>query len=122
MILKKVFGRNKESSDGGGLSACLLFPQMSSRGHLIFILIPKIVVFLAAVDLEVAPASKPCTLLSPFSTHLAASVSTDTNRGECSRKWNGLHSPVSGQSRLNLSIEVPSPSQVCFLLLSIKLA
>ncbi|XP_016831556.1 DNA repair protein REV1 isoform X4 [Cricetulus griseus] len=69
-------------------------------------------VFLAAVDLEVAPASKPCTLLSPFSTHLAASVSTDTNRGECSRKWNGLHSPVSGQSRLNLSIEVPSPSQI----------
>ncbi|GAB1284904.1 DNA repair protein REV1 [Apodemus speciosus] len=29
-----------------------------------------------------------------------------------SRKWNGLHSPVSGQSRLNLSIEVPSPSQI----------
>ncbi|XP_040585202.1 DNA repair protein REV1 isoform X3 [Mesocricetus auratus] len=69
-------------------------------------------VFLTAVDLEVSPASKACTLLSPFSTHLAASVSTDTNKGECSRKWNGLHSPVSGQSRLNLSIEVPSPSQI----------
>ncbi|XP_075836500.1 DNA repair protein REV1 isoform X1 [Microtus pennsylvanicus] len=69
-------------------------------------------VFLAAVDLEVSSASRACTLLSPFSTHLAATVSTDTNRGECSRKWNGLHSPVSGQSRLNLSIEVPSPSQI----------
>ncbi|KAL6039319.1 hypothetical protein STEG23_014158, partial [Scotinomys teguina] len=65
--------------------------------------------FLAAVDLEASSASRPCTLLSPFPTHLAAA---DTNRGECSRKWNGLHSPVSGQSRLNLSIEVPSPSQI----------
>lgn len=64
------------------------------------------------MDLEVS-ASRACPLVSPFSTHLAAGVSTDTNRGECSRKWNGLHSPVSGQSRLNLSIEVPSPSQVC---------
>ncbi|XP_052601054.1 DNA repair protein REV1 isoform X1 [Peromyscus californicus insignis] len=64
-------------------------------------------VLLAAVDLEASSASRACTLSSPFSTHLAASVSTDTNRGECSRKWNGLHSP-----RLNLSIEVPSPSQI----------
>lgn len=69
-------------------------------------------VLLAAVDLETSSASRACTLSSPFSTHLAASVNTDTNRGECSRKWNGLHSPVSGQSRLNLSIEVPSPSQI----------
>ncbi|XP_051060416.1 DNA repair protein REV1 isoform X3 [Phodopus roborovskii] len=69
-------------------------------------------VFLAAVDLGVSSTAKACTVLSPFSTHLAASVSNDTSRGECSRKWNGLHSPVSGQSRLNLSIEVPSPSQV----------
>ncbi|XP_036023733.1 DNA repair protein REV1 isoform X2 [Onychomys torridus] len=69
-------------------------------------------VFLAAVDLEASSASRACTLSSSFSTHLAASVSTDTSRGECSRKWNGLHSPVSGQSRLNLSIEVPSPSQI----------
>ncbi|OBS64602.1 hypothetical protein A6R68_06850, partial [Neotoma lepida] len=69
-------------------------------------------VFLSAVDLEASSASRACTLLSPFSTHLAAGVSTDTNRGECSKKWNGLHSPVSGQSRLNLSIEVPSPSQI----------
>ncbi|XP_006496217.2 DNA repair protein REV1 isoform X2 [Mus musculus] len=69
-------------------------------------------VFLAAVDLEVSSTSRACGLLSPLSAHLAASVSPDTNSGECSRKWNGLHSPVSGQSRLNLSIEVPSPSQI----------
>ncbi|XP_051008715.1 DNA repair protein REV1 isoform X4 [Acomys russatus] len=69
-------------------------------------------VLLAAMDLEVSSASKTCSLRSPFPAHLAASVSPDTNRGECSRKWNGLHSPISGQSRLNLSIEVPSPSQI----------
>ncbi|XP_034377330.1 DNA repair protein REV1 isoform X3 [Arvicanthis niloticus] len=69
-------------------------------------------VLLAAVDLEVSSTSRACGLLSPLSAHLAASVSSDANRGECSRKWNGLHSPVSGQSRLNLSIEVPSPSQI----------
>ncbi|XP_017656764.1 DNA repair protein REV1 isoform X2 [Nannospalax galili] len=68
-------------------------------------------VFLAAVDLELSPASRACTLLSPFSTHLAASV-PDTNKGDCSKKWNGLHSPISGQSRLNQSIEIPSPSQL----------
>ncbi|XP_020007777.1 DNA repair protein REV1 isoform X2 [Castor canadensis] len=69
-------------------------------------------VFLAAVDLEISSASRTCTFLPPFSTHLAASVGPDTNKGESSRKWNGLHSPVSVQSRLNLSIEVPSPSQI----------
>lgn len=66
---------------------------------------------LAAMDLEVSSNSRACGLLSPPSAHLAT-VSPDANRGECSRKWNGLHSPISGQSRLNLSIEVPSPSQI----------
>lgn len=83
----------------------------------LFDLFPTTVVFLAAVDLEVSSTSRACGLLSPLSAHLAASVSPDTNSGECSRKWNGLHSPVSGQSRLNLSIEVPSPSQVLVLVL-----
>uniref|UniRef100_A0A8C9PZH6 DNA repair protein REV1 n=1 Tax=Spermophilus dauricus TaxID=99837 RepID=A0A8C9PZH6_SPEDA len=69
-------------------------------------------VFLTAVDLEMSPASRSCTFLPAFNTHLPASVSPDTNKGESSRKWNGLHSPVSVQSRLNLSIEVPSPSQL----------
>nr|XP_021491677.1 DNA repair protein REV1 isoform X4 [Meriones unguiculatus] len=69
-------------------------------------------VFPAAEDLEVSSTSRPCSLLSPLSAHLAASVNPDTNRDQCSRKWKGLHSPISGQSRLNLSIEVPSPSQI----------
>ncbi|XP_071457942.1 DNA repair protein REV1 isoform X4 [Marmota flaviventris] len=69
-------------------------------------------VFLTAVDLEISPASRSCTFLPSFNTHLPASVSPDTNKGESSRKWNGLHSPVNVQSRLNLSIEVPSPSQL----------
>lgn len=99
-----------------------LFVFSSDELKRLFYFYSIIVVLLAAVDLETSSASRACTLSSPFSTHLAASVNTDTNRGECSRKWNGLHSPVSGQSRLNLSIEVPSPSQVCFLVLSTKLA
>lgn len=69
------------------------------------------VVFRTAVDLEIPSASRTCTL-PPFPTHLP--TSPDTNKAESSGKWNGLHSPVSVQSRLNLSIEVPSPSQVHF--------
>ncbi|XP_008059405.1 DNA repair protein REV1 isoform X2 [Carlito syrichta] len=69
-------------------------------------------VFLAAVDLEMSSASRNCTFLPSFPTHLPASVSPDTSKAESSGKWNGLHSPVSVQSRLNLSIEVPSPSQL----------
>ncbi|XP_008575046.1 PREDICTED: DNA repair protein REV1 [Galeopterus variegatus] len=65
-------------------------------------------VFLAAMDLEISSAPRTCT----FSTHLPASISPDTSKAESSGKQNGLHSPVSVQSRLNLSIEVPSPSQL----------
>ncbi|XP_021780793.2 DNA repair protein REV1 isoform X3 [Papio anubis] len=66
-------------------------------------------VFRTAVDLEISSASRTCTL-PPFPAHLL--TSPDTNKAESSGKWNGLHSPVSVQSRLNLSIEVPSPSQL----------
>nr|XP_054100509.1 DNA repair protein REV1-like isoform X1 [Callithrix jacchus]XP_054100510.1 DNA repair protein REV1-like isoform X1 [Callithrix jacchus]XP_054100511.1 DNA repair protein REV1-like isoform X1 [Callithrix jacchus] len=69
-------------------------------------------VFLAAVDLEISSASRTCTFLPHFPAHLPTSISPDTNKTESSGKWNGLHSPVSVQSRLNLSIEVPSPSQL----------
>ncbi|PNJ09944.1 REV1 isoform 4 [Pongo abelii] len=67
-------------------------------------------VFRAAVDLEISSVSRTCTFLPPFPAHLP--TSPDTNKAESSGKWNGLHSPVSVQSRLNLSIEVPSPSQL----------
>lgn len=71
-------------------------------------------VFLAAMDLEISSASRNCTFLPSFSTHLTSSVSPVTSKAESSGKWNGLHSPISLKSRINLSIEVPSPSQVYF--------
>ncbi|XP_026928457.2 DNA repair protein REV1 isoform X3 [Acinonyx jubatus] len=69
-------------------------------------------VFLAAMDLEISSASRNCTFLPSFSTHLTSSVNPVTSKAESSGKWNGLHSPISLKSRLNLSIEVPSPSQL----------
>ncbi|XP_027476576.2 DNA repair protein REV1 isoform X3 [Zalophus californianus] len=69
-------------------------------------------VFLAAMDLEISPPSRNCTFLPSFSTHLTSSVNPATSKAESSGKWNGLHSPISLKSRLNLSIEVPSPSQL----------
>ncbi|CAI9173986.1 unnamed protein product [Rangifer tarandus platyrhynchus] len=69
-------------------------------------------VFLGAVDLEVPPASRSCTVPS-LPTHLMSGATpVTTSKAECASKWNGLHSPVSFKSRLNLSIEVPSPSQL----------
>ncbi|XP_006870806.1 PREDICTED: DNA repair protein REV1 isoform X2 [Chrysochloris asiatica] len=68
-------------------------------------------VFLAAMDLEISSASRTCTSLPSFPAHLASTVSPVPSKAECSVQ-NGLHSPVSLKSRLNLSIEVPSPSQL----------
>ncbi|OWK09973.1 hypothetical protein Celaphus_00005820 [Cervus elaphus hippelaphus] len=67
-------------------------------------------VSLAAVDPEVPPASRSCTVPSLPLASGAAPVGA--SKAECAGKWNGLHSPVSFKSRLNLSIEVPSPSQL----------
>ncbi|XP_032325627.1 DNA repair protein REV1 isoform X2 [Camelus ferus] len=69
-------------------------------------------VLLAAVDLETSPASRTRTFLPSLPTHLTSSASPAASRAESSGKWNGLHSPVSLKSRLNLSIEVPPPSQL----------
>ncbi|XP_039073917.1 DNA repair protein REV1 isoform X4 [Hyaena hyaena] len=69
-------------------------------------------VFLAAMDLEISSASRNCSFLPSFSTHLTSGVNPVTSKAESSGKWNGLHSPISLKSRLNLSIEVPSPSQL----------
>ncbi|XP_052505624.1 DNA repair protein REV1 isoform X2 [Budorcas taxicolor] len=69
-------------------------------------------VFLAAVDLEMPPAPRSGTVPS-LSPHLTPGVApVTTSKAECASKWNGLHSPVSLKPRLNLSIEVPSPSQL----------
>ncbi|XP_068929105.1 DNA repair protein REV1 isoform X3 [Petaurus breviceps papuanus] len=69
-------------------------------------------IFVAAMDLEISSASRTCTFLPSCTTHLASSISPVASKTEPSVKWNGLHSPVSVKSRLNLSIEVPSPSQL----------
>lgn len=70
------------------------------------------VVVLSAVDLDMSSASITCTLLPSLPARVPAFPSPDTSRAESAGKWNGLHSLLSVQSRLNLSIEVPSPSQV----------
>ncbi|XP_047637400.1 DNA repair protein REV1 isoform X6 [Phacochoerus africanus] len=69
-------------------------------------------VFLAALDLEISSASSTCTFLPSLSAHPTSGASAATSRAEPSGKWNGLRSPLSLKSRLNLSIEVPSPSQL----------
>ncbi|KAM9038166.1 DNA repair protein REV1 isoform X1 [Sarcophilus harrisii] len=69
-------------------------------------------IFVAAMDLEISSASRTCTFLPSCTTHLTSSISPVASKTEPSIKWNGLHSPVSVKSRLNLSIEVPSPSQL----------
>lgn len=68
-------------------------------------------VFVAAVDLEISSASKACAVLPSLSTHLPSNVN-QTSKSEPAVTCNGVHTPISIKSRLNLSIEVPSPSQL----------
>ncbi|XP_070799461.1 DNA repair protein REV1 isoform X2 [Pituophis catenifer annectens] len=65
-------------------------------------------VFLAAVDVEISSASKACTELPSEATNLHHVIS----KSEPSTSLNGLYPPISIKSRLNLSIEVPSASQL----------
>ncbi|KAM9388596.1 DNA repair protein REV1 [Phaethornis superciliosus] len=69
-------------------------------------------VFVAAMDLEISSDSRTCTFLPPRGTHLPSGLSSNVSSTESSVKWNGVHSPISVKSRLNLSIEVPSASQL----------
>nr|XP_048713935.1 DNA repair protein REV1 isoform X2 [Caretta caretta] len=69
-------------------------------------------VFVAAMDLEISSASRTCTFLPSLTTHLTSGLNPITSKAESAVKWNGLHTPISVKSRLNLSIEVPSPSQL----------
>ncbi|XP_067150718.1 DNA repair protein REV1 isoform X4 [Apteryx mantelli] len=69
-------------------------------------------VFVAAMDLEISSDSRTCTFLPSRGTHLASGLNSNVNKTESAVKWNGLHSPISVKSRLNLSIEVPSASQL----------
>nr|XP_028583712.1 DNA repair protein REV1 isoform X1 [Podarcis muralis] len=65
-------------------------------------------VFVAAVDVEISSTSKACTM--PAS--LTSNANRVANKSEPVVSLNGLHTPISIKSRLNLSIEVPSPSQL----------
>ncbi|XP_007436144.2 DNA repair protein REV1 [Python bivittatus] len=65
-------------------------------------------VFLAAVDVEISSTSKACAELPSLATNLHHV----TNKSEPSTSLNGLYPPINIKSRLNLSIEVPSPSQL----------
>ncbi|XP_044289663.1 DNA repair protein REV1 isoform X1 [Varanus komodoensis] len=62
-------------------------------------------VFVAAVDVEISSTSKACTALQ-------SQMSNVTSKSEPAVNLNGLHPPINIKSRLNLSIEVPSPSQL----------
>ncbi|XP_041273942.1 DNA repair protein REV1 isoform X4 [Onychostruthus taczanowskii] len=69
-------------------------------------------VFVAAMDLEISSNSRTCTFLPSRGTSVTPGVSSNANNAEPAVKWNGVHSPISVKSRLNLSIEVPSASQL----------
>ncbi|KAM6439577.1 DNA repair protein REV1 [Rhynochetos jubatus] len=69
-------------------------------------------VFVAAMDLEISSDSRTCTFLPSRGTHLPSGLNSNVNNPESAVKWNGVHSPISVKSRLNLSIEVPSASQL----------
>ncbi|NWR73960.1 REV1 protein, partial [Centropus unirufus] len=69
-------------------------------------------VFVAAMDLEISSDSRTCTFLPSRGTHLTSGLNSNVNNTESAVKYNGVHSPVSVKSRLNLSIEVPSASQL----------
>ncbi|NWH64093.1 REV1 protein, partial [Geococcyx californianus] len=68
-------------------------------------------VFVAAMDLEISSDSGTCTFLPSRGTHLTSGLNSNVNT-ESAVKCNGVHSPISVKSRLNLSIEVPSASQL----------
>ncbi|XP_051488926.1 DNA repair protein REV1 isoform X5 [Apus apus] len=69
-------------------------------------------VFVAAMDLEISSDSRTCTFLPSRGTHLSSGLNSNVSNNESAVKWNGVHSPISVKSRLNLSIEVPSASQL----------
>ncbi|KAF4799971.1 hypothetical protein TURU_049524 [Turdus rufiventris] len=69
-------------------------------------------VFVAAMDLEISSNSRTCTFLPSRGTNVTPGLSSNAINTESAVKCNGVHSPISVKSRLNLSIEVPSASQL----------
>ncbi|NXJ30179.1 REV1 protein, partial [Dicrurus megarhynchus] len=69
-------------------------------------------VFVAAMDLEISSNSRTCTFLPSRGSSLTPGLNSNASNTESTVKCNGVHSPISVKSRLNLSIEVPSASQL----------
>ncbi|XP_075056261.1 DNA repair protein REV1 isoform X2 [Mixophyes fleayi] len=65
-----------------------------------------------ALDGDISSTSGLCASILSGPTNLASSQDPSTSKGEFVGKTNGLHSPVHVKSRVNFTIEVPSPSQV----------
>ncbi|KAG8586852.1 hypothetical protein GDO81_005499 [Engystomops pustulosus] len=67
-------------------------------------------VIVAAFDVEISSASDMCA--SSEHKNLSSSQEPSTSKAEVPGRKNGFHSPISMKSRVNFTIEVPSPSQV----------
>ncbi|XP_056411942.1 DNA repair protein REV1 [Hyla sarda] len=69
-------------------------------------------VIVAAFDIEISSASDTFASVSSGHKTFASSQEPSTSKAEPPVRKNGFHSPVSMKSRVNFTIEVPSPSQV----------
>ncbi|XP_029460647.1 LOW QUALITY PROTEIN: DNA repair protein REV1 [Rhinatrema bivittatum] len=63
-------------------------------------------------DEEHKEASGICSFIPSLSMHLKSNPSPATSKTETAVKCNGLHMPINVKSKLNVSIEVPPPSQL----------
>lgn len=68
-------------------------------------------VFVAALDVQISSALGTCTSITSNKRE-ASSQDPSTSKAASPVKKNGLHTPFSVKSRVNFTIEVPSPSQI----------
>ncbi|XP_072269443.1 DNA repair protein REV1 isoform X2 [Pyxicephalus adspersus] len=68
-------------------------------------------VFVAALDVEISSASGTCASITSNKCE-ASSQDPSTSKAASPVRKNGLHTPISVKSRVNFTIEVPSPSQI----------
>ncbi|XP_044142895.1 DNA repair protein REV1 isoform X2 [Bufo gargarizans] len=69
-------------------------------------------VIVAAFDVEISSASDTCVSVLSSHKNLTSSQDPSTSKAESTGRKNGFHSPINVKSRVNFTIEVPSPSQV----------
>ncbi|XP_075708747.1 DNA repair protein REV1 [Rhinoderma darwinii] len=69
-------------------------------------------VIVAAFDVQILSASDTSTSVTYGHKNLTSSQDPSTSKAEYPGRKNGFHSPISMKSRVNFTIEVPSPSQV----------